>query len=205
MKRTFTLQLYDLPEGRAFTCPTCNAASFQAANARVVCKACSPFLEVSDTGVCIRAVCRWATEEVIIQNITEAMEWCDGVMEPAPHADIPDSVFASLRGHFDTRTIPVHIVLPTTAQLADAGVVSVGTLALGTIVVTAGADIQAGEMVVGGEPRATVGKAKHAAKAGEEVTVMLNEGTVGPVGPEPASYSKFQQFLQDLADKQSNS
>ena len=42
MRRQFTLQLHDVPPGRAFTCPTCNAASFHPSNVlQVVCKACS--------------------------------------------------------------------------------------------------------------------------------------------------------------------
>lgn len=113
MRRAFTLQLHDVPPGRAFTCPTCNAASFHPSNVlQVACKACSPFLEVKTEEGQTSAVCRWATGGIVIFDLTEAMAWCMGNLAPAPLPDMPPVVRDSLQQHFETSNYPIRIVPP---------------------------------------------------------------------------------------------
>lgn len=113
MRRQFTLQLHDVPPGRVFTCPTCNAASFHPSNVlQVVCKACSPFLEVRKSQNGIVAVCRWATANVVLESSVEAVDWCNGDIAPAPLPGMPGVVLQSLVEHFVKSDAEVHIVVP---------------------------------------------------------------------------------------------
>lgn len=181
MRRAFTLQLEPRPEGRLFTCPTCDIASMHPEDVtNVVCPNCSPFLSVTHDplrgpqGVIV-AVCRWVTAEVMIFNLQDATEW----MAANPH--IPDIVLDSLRTHFITKLMPIllkpppahmaHLATepqprqPPLPQIQQSGVMKV----------IAGADINVGDILVADHQgnKTPVGTAINSAKAGETVEVQL--------------------------------
>ena len=69
MRRTFTLQMYDLPPGRAYTCPGCGAASMCDLDAPApICVNCAPFMSIQSKGSIVEAMCRWATKSVLLTS-----------------------------------------------------------------------------------------------------------------------------------------
>ena len=113
-RRTFTLQMHDRPEGRAFTCAGCGAACMRdLLQSAPVCADCSPFLSVTNDGRFMVAVCRWADREVELDNYEQACDW-------AGASDIPTQVVEALRLHFINSPVPVRIVpKPPTRRNAD--------------------------------------------------------------------------------------